>query len=554
MIRIPAVLLVLPALLAGIRPAAAADLGERTPGGVRAAVEVEALDLDVVVTKNGAFVDDLTKDDFVVKIDGTAVPLDYFTRVEEGSLLAPDLSKAPPDLILDSARNDGGGRYLPRQVLVFFDDEHLMPFERPRVIEGLKELVLKLSPPDQAAILRYDRGSTRALVPFTGSKEELLDGLSRLGTLTPGGFSWFAQERQEWNTARTMRSYTMSQQNIIRSFAAEAKRREQVVLTDLRRAVSALAARSGKRTLVYVGSGIELHPGEAFARSFGSGLQPLGPGVTGLQPFEYDVTKEYGAVLAEANASGVTIYVIDARGLTTDVTDAGEESVPDLAPFERNMLRKEALAGFAAETGGAFFQNRNEFKGAAQQIYRETSTFYSIGVTLSNLPKRNEHSIKVTVNRPGVAARTRSAFVPMSPGKAVLNRMELALVTPDAKGEFDIAVSVGPSRSGGLARRISPLEVRVPLSELTFQDAGGRKEAVVDITVAAVEDNGARSSPATVRRTISLDPARWEQDRNRYYLFTSDLKSRSGNHRIVVTVKDVATSRMGLGSASVRID
>jgi VWFA-related protein len=554
MSRLPGVLFLLLALLAGAGPAAAADLPSRTGGGVRAAVEVEALDLDVIVTKGGVFVADLAKEDFAVKVDGRDVPLDYFTKVEEGALFAPDLSKASPDLILDSAKNEGGSRYLPRQILVFFDDEHLMPFDRPRVIEGLKELVLKLAPPDQAAILRYDRGSTRPLVAFTGSKEELLDGLSRLEKLTPGGFSWYAQERQEWNTARTMRSYSMPQQNIIRSFAAEARTREQADLNDIRRAVSALAARSGKRTMIYVGSGIELHPGEAFARSFGSGLQPLGSGVTGLQPFEYDVTKEYRAVLHEANESGVTIYTIDARGLTTDVTAASEESVPDLLPFERNMIRKEALAGFAAETGGAFFENRNSFKGAVQQVYTESSTFYSIGVTLGSLPKKDEHSIKVTVNRPGVTVRTRSAFVPMSPGKAALNRMELALVSPEAKGEFDIAVSVGPSRSGGLARRLSPLEVRIPLSELAFQDAGGRKEAIVDITVAAVEDNGARSNPITVRRTISLDPAAWERDRNRFFLFRSDLKSRSGNHRFVVTVKDVATNRIGMGSASVRIE
>jgi len=36
----------------------------------------------------------------------------------------------------------------------------------------------KLSPVDQVAILRYNRGYTRTIVPFTGSKEELLDGLA----------------------------------------------------------------------------------------------------------------------------------------------------------------------------------------------------------------------------------------------------------------------------------------------------------------------------------------------------------------------------------------
>ena len=531
------------AALSLVPSTALSDEPARAAGGVRAAVEVTALDLDVVVTKDGQFVKDLTKEDFAVKVDGKPVPLDYFTPVEEGTLFAPDLSKASPDLILDSVRNDAGNRYLARQVLVYFDDDHLMPFDRPRAIDGLKELFVKLSPVDQVAILRYNHGATRAIVPFTGSKEELFDGLAKLEKMPPGGFNWAQQAQIDYRSGQTVRSAS-SRSNVVRNYAQQTQTREKAALGDIRRAISALAARSGKRTMIYVGSGIELRPGQGMAVALG---------FRGLQQLEYNVTKEYQDVLREANESGVTMYVIDARGLTTDV-DAGEMQPPDIPVSERDAYRKEVLSGFAAETGGVLFQNRNVFKGAMDQVYRETSNFYSIGVTLSNLPKKEQYAIKVSVNRPGVSVRTRSSFVPQAAGKASLNRMELALLTPDAKGEFDVAITVGPPKSAGIGRRLSPLEARIPLSALTFQDAGGRKEAVLDITVAAVEDNGARSDAATIRRTISLDPAQWEKDRDRSYLFTSEAKSRPGNLRFVVTVKDMTTNRTGLGSASVRVE
>ena len=531
------------AVISFVPSPARADEPARQTGGVRAAVEVTALDLDVVVTKDGTFVKDLTKEDFAVKVDGKTVALDYFTPVEEGTLFAPDLSKASPDLILDSVRNDTGQRYLARQVLVYFDDEHLLPFDRPRAIDGLKELIYKLSPVDQVAIVRYNRGYTRTIVPFTGSKEELLDGLARLEKMPPGGLSWSQQAQQDYRTGQSSR-YVSSRTNTIRNYAQQAQVREKAALGDIRRAVSALAARSGKRTMIYVSSGIELRPGQGMAVALG---------FRNLQQFEYDVTREYQDVLREANQSGVTMYVVDARGLTTDV-DAGEAQPYEIAPFERDAYRKEALSGFAAETGGVLFENRNVFKGAMDQVFRETSTFYSIGVTLSNLPKKEQHSIKVSVNRPGVSVRTRSSFVPRTAGKASLNRMELALLTPDAKGDFDVAVTVGLPASAGIGRRLSPLEARIPLSALMFQEVGGRKEAVVDVTVAAVEDNGARSDATTIRRTISLDPAQWEKDRDRFYLFATDAKSRPGNLRFVVTVKDMTTNRTGLGSASVRIE
>jgi VWFA-related protein len=529
-------------LVAGTGPAPA-DEPARAAGGIRAAVEVNALDLDVIATKDGKFVADLTRDEFSVKINGKAVPLDYFTRVDEGTLFGPDLSKASPGLILESVEGNTGRRYLARQFLFYVDDEHLMPFDRPRALEGLKELVYKLSPSDRMALFRYNRGYTRVLVPFTGSKEELLDGLADLEKMPPGGLNWYVQAEQDYRQGRMATSY-QSRQSMIRNYAAQAKLREDTALGDLRRAVAALAARSGKRTLVYVGAGIELHPGQTLGAAVG---------VRGLQQFEYDVIPSYDAVLKEANGSAVTIYTIDARGLTTDV-DAAESEPFQMTSFERTAYRREVLAGLADETGGVLFENRNVFKGAADQIYRESSTFYSLGVTLTSLPKKDSYAIKVSVSRPGVTVRTRDRFIPMSAEKATRNRMELALLTPEARGDFAVDVTVGPAKSAGIARRLSPLEVRIPLSALTFQDAGGRKEAVVDVTVAAVEDTGARSDVATQRKKISLDPANWEKDRNRFFLFAIDLKSRAGNHRFVVMVKDVSTNRIGLGSASVRIE
>jgi hypothetical protein len=142
----------------------------------------------------------------------------------------------------------------------------------------------------------------------------------------------------------------------------------------------------------------------------------------------------------------------------------------------------------------------------------------------------------------------------MTADKAALDRVEMALLNPEARGDFAVTMTVGAPKKSGIGRRLSPFEVRIPLSALTYKDAGGRREATVDITIAAVEDNGARSDPATERQTISLDPGQWERDKDRFYLYAGEAKSRTGNHRFVVSVRDLATNRIGLGSASVRID
>ena len=532
-------MLLLPALAFAL-PARAADVLPGMPG-VRAAVDVTVMDLDVVATgRDGRNVPDLTRAEISVAVDGKPLPLDYFVRVEAGQLHGPDLATASPDFILETTAA-GADRYVPRQFLVFFDDEHLLPFDRKQVLEGLRDFVTRLSPSDSMAILSYNV-SLHVITPFTSSKETLLDGLSRLEKVAPRGLYWDLQYRQDVNLARRSRSRDF----IIQSYSDRIKNREKGTLDELKRALAALAARSGKRVALWVSSGIELRPGQTFAEALAS---------TPLNQFQYSVTEDFRAVVAEANRSGITVHALDARGLTTDV-DASESEPSPVTGFTADQNRREALAGLADETGGILVQNRNTFGGALERIYQESSSYYSIGVTLTALdPKKTDHAVRVTSIRPNVTLRARRAYGAKTADESAGDRMELALVTPDARGEFPVALAIGPAKKGGgIGRRIAPFTVSVPLSAFTFLDEGGRKKAVVDVTLAAVEDSGARSNAVPDRQTILLDAAALAKAEHEPFVYTGEVKSRKGNMRFVATVRDVATNRIGVGSASVRVE
>ena len=90
-------------------------------------VEVRVLNLDVDVTDaKGNPVTDLKKDDFILKIGGKAVPIDYFTLVNEGTIHAPDLATAAPEQVLATYRQ-GEDAYVPRNFLVYVDLGYLPP-------------------------------------------------------------------------------------------------------------------------------------------------------------------------------------------------------------------------------------------------------------------------------------------------------------------------------------------------------------------------------------------------------------------------------------------
>ncbi|MGA7992529.1 MAG: VWA domain-containing protein, partial [Thermoanaerobaculia bacterium] len=364
-------------VLAVVAPAAhAQEAGSPLRAGVRAAVDVTVMDLDVVATgKNAEPVRDLRRDEVTVVVDGKPYGPDYFVRVDAGELHGPDLASASPDLILETTRA-GGSRWVPRQFLAFFDDEHLMPYEKKRVVEGLRDLVTRLSPSDSMAILAYNV-STRVLVPFTNSKEDLLAGLSKLEKTPPRGLVWDTQYRQSIQDARRWSPFTSrgrsARDSIVRNWGEQAYSRDKGTLEEFRRAVEALGARSGKRVLLYVSHGMEMRPGQSLAQALGA---------TALNQFDYSVTDAYKAVLAAANRAGITIHALDAKGLSTDV-DASEADPPAIDPFLANANRRDVLVGFAEETGGILVENRNGFVPALDRIYRDSASYYAVGVTLA---------------------------------------------------------------------------------------------------------------------------------------------------------------------------
>jgi VWFA-related protein len=542
--NIRAAALAMPLAVAFVFPAAADDPPATLPGGVRAAVEVTAMDVDVVATKDGKPVNDLTRDEFVVRVDGKQVPVDYFARIEAGTVHGPDLATASPDLVLDTLKADSGETYVPRQFLVYFDDERLLPHERAPVIEALRDFVTRLSPSDRASILSYN-GSTRVLVPFTNSKEDLLDGLSRLEKAVPKGLSWESQYRQTIRDLRTSRR-SSERGALIRSWATQASARERSALRELSRSVSALAARSGKRTLLLVTNGYEWHPGQTLTQAFGPSL---------VSQFEEDVSEDLRKVVAEANGSGITIQVFDAKGLTTD-SDPSERLAPSVSPFFRAQNFRDSMVTLAADTGGTLVENRNAFRTDLDRVYREASSYYSVGVTLSGIAGASARKVDVRSTRPGVEVRARKGFVARTADEAAVDRVEMALLNPGAKGDFPAALRIGTLESAGgvLGRRIAPYEVSVPMSELTFRTEGGTKTAVVEVTLAAVEDTGARSSIKPERRTLSVPAADWEKAKGEPFVYRGQLKTGKGNLRFVAGVRDVATGRMGLGSADIRVE
>jgi VWFA-related protein len=526
------------------RPQAA----EKAPPRIRASVDVTVLDLDFVATKDGRPVHDLRRDELVVKVGGRVLPVDLFARVEASRIAPPSAAAGEA---LPPGRASEAGTVVPRQLLVYFDDARLQPWQRRPVIDGLEGLFARLGPADEASIVSYN-GGTLVLAPFTNDRARLADGLARLRDLVPRGLhraSLFrtaaaameTEDRIQRSSSGRNRPANLKD-SILRTWVEEERTRTLAGLAELRRTVSALAARPGKRRMVLVTTGWERMPGQTLAQ--------LGFGRDTWRQFDTSTWKETEAILRAANRSGVTIDVVDAKGFESEL-DIELSEMREVGKWIARLNTRDGMATIAETTGGAFVENVSFYERALGEIWRESSDYYSVGVTLPEaLPAGKVLKVHLSCSRPGVTLRTRSSVGARSDAEAARDLAESALLAPPPPSAFAVRLELGAPRPDGFLsrRRVTPWRVLVPGGELTFSPDGDRRSAVVEVAFAAIDDSGGRSEVAPERFDISVPAARLAETAGRDLPLSGLLRTRTGRHRIVATVRDVASGRTAVAT------
>jgi VWFA-related protein len=524
--------------------AAIATAQEQGLPAFREAVEVRVMDLDVVVTDSrGRPVPDLTQREFTVKVDGKPVPIDYFTRVEEGAIHAPDLASASPERVLAEYRK-GEEAYVPRHFLIYVDVGHLAPGSRNRALEALRDFVTRLGPSDTGRVVLFDRRA-KDLTPWTASKETLLSALSRMESGV--GMSRLMTEQQTLRDIDSTRS-TQSRFTIARGYAQQEREEVRKMLNDMGSEVTTLTALPGKKAFLFVSGGFETQPGFAMTQ-YAAGRFNMS-----LQAFDTrNMASEIDGLVKRANASDVTFYAVDARGLVPEGTTASNDDPLASRPGVAFLAREDSQAGMqllARDTGGLALINTNDFVKGLSRVYQDTSTYYSIGVNVSKLAGTGYRDVRVEVSRPGMTVRARRGFAARSGEQRARDVTQAALRTNVEYRGIPVTLRLAPARKEKKYYTL-PISVTFPASSLTFLPQGDGAQAKADIYIGVIDDGGNTSDVGREEATFNVAKSS-PPDAPLNYVVT--LQTRKGNQRIVVNVQDKGTGRMGTAKADVRVE
>jgi VWFA-related protein len=555
-------------------------------------VEVNVVNVDVYATdKKGQRVNDLRQGDFELLEDGKPVPITNFTpvRVPAGATATPAAATAPAPEGATAAPKAPEDAW---NLVVYVDDFNIQPAHRTRALRQLREFLSQsLYPGDRVMLVSYDLG-LKIRQPFTSDLAALDAALKEIERAAAHGLEIESGRRHAFTDMMTIQEMSLADPidplpcppNIVtpaHNYAAS--RRDEVLrsLGALTVLVNSLSGVPGRKAVLHVSDGLPAVPGEELFQflielcggsgtsGMGATRQPSGGAVPdtmsaatvydarsiGPRAYQaasqapsdsqsYSVAKQLAALVAHANADRVTLYTLQASGVTgTDATAA------DFGPNERlfqfpsigSALRsslQESLQTLAEGTGGKAILNANDLRPDLARLREDFSTFYSLGYTPAHNGDGKEHRIEVRARRDGVRLRYRQSYRDKPAMEKIVDRTLAALLYGVEDNPLEIAVEIGEQTAGPSGSVSVPVRLRIPLHKLAILNRDQTYEGALRVLVAARSSDGRSAPMRQVAVPIRIPRKEVLNALGQSYLYTLTLQLAPGQSQVALGVRD----------------
>ncbi len=490
-------------LLAALALAPVTSIAQENPASFGESIDVRVVNLEAVVTDRGGHrVKGLKASDFLLKVDGKEVPIEYFSEVEEGKALATPAAETKPEAAAPAVQGLTEGP-VGTYYLVFVDDYFSIAAHRNAVLQGLKKDLGRLGPNDRMAIVAYDGGRLARISNWSGSQADLSQALDRAMARTTHGFDRVTElgreQRDETFAGQSTADgapidLTLHQVGLNDRQRVYADILIRQVQGDVQAAVSAMRAfggPQGRKVMLLLSGGWPFSPS-----SYVSG----GNGLPSKELPEGD--QIYAPLANTANLLGYTLYPIDVPGLQTGAADATATGPSTISSAAEQEV-EGSLKYLAEKTGGEALLNSNRALGLAK-AEEDTRSFYWLGFSPSWQRNDKAHSVKLEARQSGLRIRTRTGFLDLSRKAEVSMKVESALLFGSSPDALQMPMKVGQiTRSRGEME--VPITLGLPVNLMTVVQNGKKYDVQIELRFAASDAAGNTAEVPIVPVTLSSD-------------------------------------------------
>ena len=466
-------------------------------------VDTDLVQISVVARdRNGRFIQDLTRDDFILREDGRAQPLSAIDLEMVGS---EQKGAAPAQLpILTSATPlpSSVARGL-RLIVLFFDFTTLEPDDAARAVRAAEAYVATIGRNDRVAVVTL-LDKLEVQQDFTADQNTLREAIRRLHGVSRAIFDGEPDA------------------DLLENALFTGYRR----LRSLRLLTSALAQAPQKKSVVI------------FA---GSGFDADLAGIT--------------ATVDAAVRAGVSFYGIDAAGLSAapPLGDASRGSsfgtgvLSGVAVVQGGGTThdQDLLYALARGTGGRAYFDSNDFERPFRTLEDDTGEYYLLSYRSTNTRRDGRfRRIEVSVRRPQVRVTHQAGYYAPKDAMAVSAEQrerqfqeELAADLPSQEVPLYVALAY---MHVGSERFYVPTTVLLP-SSLSSEKNPAENSFEIAVIFRHTESNAKQM----VRQTIPGELELGQQSTMKVIQYSTGAMLPSGAYKVRVVVRENASGKMG---------
>jgi VWFA-related protein len=532
--------------LTASRAQAQASPPDRPAGPYVARGEVVSVtNLDVVVTDGkGNRITGLKKEDFIVIEDNLEQLITNFSPIEQGKMLLP-AEEAPAA----AAPAQPGAAPAPSpvasapktRIVLFIDNLHLSPFSRNRVLRNVETFVRdSVKDHIEGMIVVWNR-SLKIRRKFTNDGRDLSDVLKQIEEESALG-QQISSERREIVQAIDDSTTADQAAGRVRSYCQALDNDLTFTIDAMKTTINQLAGVDGRKILIHVSDGLPQSPGAELWQYISDKYRDATMHSTSL--FEFDRTTKYLGVIQAANASGVSVYTIDASGLSVDSNVSAENRTQGqrLDTFlERNNLQS-MLSLMAEETGGEAILNKNDVLVALKNIEKDYTSYYSIGYRSIRSGLDRPHKVEVKLKKKGFTVRARRSYLEKGVETKVREAVTSALFFPRDDNPLAVGLEVGKPVPADRENFAVPVTLRIPYARLAMLPEGTKVRGRVVFYFVVIDSAGQQSELTTQPVPIDLDAKKFEALARKDYVYDVKLIMIPGGQKLSIAVRDDITN------------